>query len=260
MAVKIGHAASDENGNIVGGKAGDQTGKEVCIRDWWAMGWTHLIRPKDPLLAERLATLMEQACANNMIGYGQDDRLTLYYMLLNVAYKIQQIKTPCECDCSSLMGALAICAGVNINPDIYTGNMVQAFRQTGLFEIITDKEHLTNSQYIMRGDILVKEYSHTVMALSNGSKITDKDPVPEPSANVMYAESFDKKLAGSYKVTTALNLRCGAGKTYKIVTVLPKDAVVQNYGYYTLHEGVKWLYVKYKTVTGFCSSAYLKKE
>ena len=35
MAVKIGHASIDERGKISGGKAGDQTGKEVCIRDWY---------------------------------------------------------------------------------------------------------------------------------------------------------------------------------------------------------------------------------
>ena len=31
--IKIGHASIDENGKITGGKAGDQTGKEVCIRN-----------------------------------------------------------------------------------------------------------------------------------------------------------------------------------------------------------------------------------
>lgn len=31
MAVKIGHASGSENGTKTG-KAGDQTGKEVCIR------------------------------------------------------------------------------------------------------------------------------------------------------------------------------------------------------------------------------------
>ena len=34
MAVKIGHASIDENGKAAGGKAGDQTGREVCVRDW----------------------------------------------------------------------------------------------------------------------------------------------------------------------------------------------------------------------------------
>ena len=41
MAVKIGHASIDENGRAQGGKAGDQTGKEVCTRNWYkhSKGW-----------------------------------------------------------------------------------------------------------------------------------------------------------------------------------------------------------------------------
>ena len=259
MAVLIGHASIDENGNITGGKAGDQNGREVFIRDWWAMGWTHLIRPKTPELAEKVAANMEAACGNNNIGYGQTDRLSLYYAAKEVNHDISAIKKPCNGDCSSLVGECSIAAGVYVNPNIYTGNMVKALEATGKYEILTAKEYLTSSQYVKRGDILVKEYSHTVVVLSNGSKITDKQPEPKPDENIMYAESYDKKLAGGYTVTTALNLRRGAGTGYKIVTVLPKGAKVQNYGYYTLYNGTKWLFVKYGNYTGFCSSAYLKK-
>ena len=41
MAVKIGSARIDENGNARGGKAGDQTGKEVSTQNWYkhSKGW-----------------------------------------------------------------------------------------------------------------------------------------------------------------------------------------------------------------------------
>ena len=260
MAVKIGHAGSDENGNIAGGKAGDQTGNEVYIRDWWAMGWTHLLRAKRPELAEQLAENMEKACRNDCIGYGQDTRLTLYYVAKAVGFDLEKITTPCNCDCSSLEAVTGIAAGLKLNPDLYTGNMVQAFEQTGEFEVLTAKDLLTSSVYLKRGDILVKQYYHTCTVLTNGSKITDKEPEPKPEPPVMYAESFDKKVAGSYEVKTALNLRCGAGTGYKILTVLPKGAIVRNYGYYTMLNGVKWLYVQYGNYTGFCSSQYLTKK
>ena len=32
MSVKLGSARIDENGHAKGGKAGDQTGKEICTR------------------------------------------------------------------------------------------------------------------------------------------------------------------------------------------------------------------------------------
>ena len=61
MAVTIGHASIDENKNIKGGAAGDQTGKEVCTRSWYSKPWTSVIRPKDSAKAEKIAKAMEQA-------------------------------------------------------------------------------------------------------------------------------------------------------------------------------------------------------
>ena len=79
------------------------------------------------------------------------------------------------------------------------------------------------------------------------------------------AKSFDKSLAGSYKVTAngGLYMREGAGITKRSMTVLPKDTIVNNYGYYTSVLGTKWLYVQVTLngtqYTGFASSKYLKK-
>lgn len=48
MAVIIGSARIDERGKASGGKAGDQTGKEVSTQNWYkhSKGWV-LLRPKD---------------------------------------------------------------------------------------------------------------------------------------------------------------------------------------------------------------------
>lgn len=71
-AVKIGNASIDENGNAYGGAAGDQTGKEVLTKNWYLhkKGW-RIIRHKNIDIADRIATAMERACANNNIGYDQ---------------------------------------------------------------------------------------------------------------------------------------------------------------------------------------------
>lgn len=80
------------------------------------------------------------------------------------------------------------------------------------------------------------------------------------------AKSFNKSLAGTYKVNTksgSLNVRHGAGTSNKKMVAIPKGTEVKNYGYYTTSLGVKWLYVQftYKGVqyTGFCSGKYLKR-
>lgn len=77
------------------------------------------------------------------------------------------------------------------------------------------------------------------------------------------AKKFDKSIAGTYKTTANLHIRNDAGKNKKSLGVIPKGAEVKNYGYYSVYENSKWLYVQ-TTVdgvqyTGFCSSTYLKK-
>lgn len=78
------------------------------------------------------------------------------------------------------------------------------------------------------------------------------------------AKSFDKALAGTYKVTaSSLNVRSGAGTGKAKLTTIPKGTKVQCYGYYTALGGVKWLYVQFDykgtTCIGFVSSKYVKK-
>ena len=57
--VKIGHASLDEHGNIRGGAAGDQTGREVYIRDYYTFGYNVVIRAFDPNVAENTAKAVE---------------------------------------------------------------------------------------------------------------------------------------------------------------------------------------------------------
>lgn len=73
------------------------------------------------------------------------------------------------------------------------------------------------------------------------------------------AESFDKSIAGTYKTTDSLYLRSGAGTGKHAIMVIPAGASVQNYGYYTEVDGVKWMYITYHDKIGFCSGEYLCK-
>lgn len=81
------------------------------------------------------------------------------------------------------------------------------------------------------------------------------------SKKVDYAQSYSKSLAGTYKVTASdgLNVRTGAGTGKAKITVMPKGAKCQCYGYYTTAGGVKWLLIVYNGQEGFASSQYLQK-
>ena len=184
MAVKIGHASLDERGKASGGSAGDQTGKELCTRSWYAKGWNVVLRPKSASLAERSAQACEAACANPNIGYDQGGRNTLNDKAKKVGYDLNQINEPCECDCSSLMHVCAIAGGANLtygSNGETTRTMVRAYVASGDYEKLTDSKYLTGDKYLRRGDVLVKEGSHTAMALENG----------ESSGSATYPQSQD---------------------------------------------------------------------
>lgn len=342
MAVMIGHASIDENGKIAGGTAGDQTGKEVCTRVWYNKPWTCVIRPKDKATAEKIAKAMEQACANDKIGYDQNQRTTLFTQAKANAWDLSRIAVPCETDCSALVAVCVNAAGINVSKDIYTGNEKSALMATGKFDAYTSSAYVGSSAKLKRGDILLGK-GHTAIALSNGPDSGVSAPAAGGTGNTAYAgkgigtatakanmnirsgagtshksygtiskgtavevleilssgwykivwpgvscgyaytsnsngeyysyspkastsakaesaQSFDKSLAGTYKVTaSALNIRAGAGTNKKSLATIPNGKTVQCYGYYSVIDGVKWLYVAYGDITGFCSMKYLKK-
>ena len=44
---RVGGARIDEHGRASGGQGGDQTGKEVCVHDYYDYPWNHVLRPPD---------------------------------------------------------------------------------------------------------------------------------------------------------------------------------------------------------------------
>lgn len=169
--MKIGHASINENGKVTGGKAGDQTQKEVCIREWYNNNWDCMLRPKDSHKAEIMASNCEKACGNNNIGYDQNTRNTLRTQAQKVDFDLSKVGL-CNCDCSSFMSVCAESANIAI-PYKYgnaptTSTMKIDFMSTGEFDLYKDKIYLNNSNFLKRGDILIKQGYHTVMVLENG--------------------------------------------------------------------------------------------
>lgn len=351
MAVLIGHASIDENGKTQGAKTGDQTQKEICTRSWYNKPWNVYLECLDNSMAEKAAIFMEQICADADFGYSQPNRWKGYNAIINNGRKVEGAKG--DFDCSSLVLTCYILAGLSIAATGYTGNMKSIMVNTGKFKAYTDAEHLTSDAYAKRGGIYLKEGSHVVMALSNGSKVsasspgsqggasnsagnknyvgkgigtataktnmnvregagTDKKSIggvtkgtsvevleiingwykivwPNASCGYAYtsnvsekyytyvengtvgegntslkpveAKSKNNSLAGTYTTIANLNLRAEPGilNNDNIITVMDKGSQVRNYGYYTMVNGVKWLYVSYGYLIGYCSEEYLKK-
>ena len=177
--IKIGHASISEHGTSTG-TAGDSGDREVYIKsdyDITSLNPTVVLRPKLSTLAEASAVACEAGCNNAHIGYSQSSRNTLYSLASAVNFDLAQVNTDCNTDCSAFMTVCAIAGGAKISYGSNaptTTNMRTRFKQSGDYSVLTDTKHLTVTDYLKRGDILVKEGKHTVMVLENGSNHEDE--------------------------------------------------------------------------------------
>ena len=180
MAVIIGSARIDENGKAHGGKAGDQTGKEVSTQNWYrhSKGWV-VLRAKDPIKAAKIAQAMRAACANDNIGYDQYQNQTLWNAVKDKGYDPAKATVKCETDCARLVRVCCAYAGIMAR-DFYTATEAAYLMDTGEFVKFTSSKYTSQDDYLGAGDILVtKTKGHTAVVLTNGSRYDGA--VEEPS-------------------------------------------------------------------------------
>ena len=233
---KIGSASIDENGRARGGKAGNQSGSELRIQDWYkhSKGWI-VLRAKDPRVAEKIAYAMKAAIENKHIGYDQDQRNTLYNAAKDVGFDPAKVTTNVETDCSALVRVCLAYAGIIVS-NFNTSTEVSRIMATGKFMELTDSQHTNNGDYLRIGDILVtKTQGHTVVVLTNGIFGADDavpTPVPEPvEPGAEYP--YNTKTTGSYWLRTKPST-LGAK-----IKGLPAGTVVRVYGEINGWYGVK---------------------
>lgn len=171
----ISNSGHDENGKYSGGKAGDQTGQEWCIRKWYNRPWTHCIVFENAKIRECICELSIEAANNDNVGYDQGNRTSYYEALEDAGFRPKNIKVKCEADCSSGVAAnvkatgylLNIPALKNVSIDAYTGNLVAVLKKAGA-KIYTDKKYLTSETYLKDGYILLYEGHHVCVYVGNG--------------------------------------------------------------------------------------------
>lgn len=162
--VKIGQAACNENGKAIGGKAGDQTGKEVALYNWTYSAtkgspyhWEYVFRAKDKEVAKKIAKSMREACANDHIGYDLDshDRGTLFEEAKKVGWDISKVTKNCETSCVDLVSVCCRSAGIKTPKYWASVNVYKDLMATDKFKCFTSKEYVASSAKLEEGDILV---------------------------------------------------------------------------------------------------------
>ena len=163
-------ACIDERGRASGGKAGDQTKRELCVHTLSSSGkWTRTIRP--PKNASIIVKQAYAAAANDHIGYDQSQRTTLYNAASKVGFDLSAVKTDVETDCSALVAVLCNAAGFKVSKDMYTGNERSALAAAGF------KDMPYSEAGLQPGDVLWRN-GHTVVYV--GTSATYATPTASP--------------------------------------------------------------------------------
>lgn len=265
--VKISNCGHDERGRYAGGKAGDQTGTEYQIMNWYSRPWLCVLRFNDAKIAAMIADMATKAAQNNLIGYDQgtagnsNDRYSFWRHLKASNYDPAQITIACESDCSASTAAIVKGAGYRLNNaklkavSIYltTRNMRQALKNAGA-KVLTDKKYLTSGDYLKAGDILLNDNHHVAIAVTTGAK-----------ANTLSASTILSKTPKWVGKVTAntLNVRTWAGTEYaqlKSYPTLAKGNLVDVCDTIKAKDGASWYYIRIAgKYFGFVSAKYIKK-
>lgn len=265
--VKISNCGHDERGRYAGGKAGDQTGTEYQIMNWYSRPWLCVLRFNDAKIATMIADMATKAAQNNLIGYDQgtagnsNDRYSFWRHLKASNYDPAQITVACESDCSASTAAIVKGAGYRLNNarlkavSIYltTRNMRAAMKIAGA-KVLTDRKYLTSGDYLKAGDILLNDNHHVAIAVTTGAK-----------ANTLSASTILSKTPKWVGKVTAntLNVRTWAGTEYaqlKSYPTLAKGNLVDVCDTIKAKDGASWYYIRIAgKYFGFVSAKYIKK-
>jgi len=181
MAVKIVHAVGDENGGGYGGQAGDQTGREIRVQNWYNRdgGWAVVLECTDSALAARAVDFAIKIAADDSFGYDKTDRATGLQAIQSAGGDVSSAEDS-EFDCSSLARAVYYLAGLKV-ANVSTHNMEKVFVATGKFIAHREPEWRESADYAKKGCLYLTAGKHVAIVISNGSKadITTDVPINE---------------------------------------------------------------------------------
>ena len=214
--VKIAHASTNENGKISGGKPGDQTGKEVCIRSWYSKPWNVVIRFKNLDMRQKVADCMIRAANNPRVGYDQPDRNSLLRYARKVGYDPYKVTALCGTDCSAVVTVACIYAGVPESALVVNGNSATTstlrnrLEATGKVETFTGKDYTAKTDNLLVGDILLSEGHHVAVVVQ-----TDRGAEMETSdKGIQFLKAREGVHNKAYKLKGEQYYTIGVGHTF----------------------------------------------
>lgn len=254
MKVIVGSARHNEYGGTEGGQAGDQTGHECEMQEFYVheLGWD-LLRPIDKHKATLIADNMVAICNNDNIGYDWNRKPSLWAASEKYEYDAAKVTEKCNTNCAGAVRNCVAYAGIS-KADFYTGNEVSVLMKTGAFELVTDSTKTSDPAFMQVGDILVsKAQGHTVVVVG----------IEEGEITVNEWEVFcNTEYVTEFIVTAQMNLRVFGGTNMKILATIKKGETVKCDGIYALEvaKNKKWFHLNYNGISGFGSEVLLIRK
>lgn len=253
MSVTLSNCGKDENGKYSGGAAGDQTGAEYALINWYNRPWKCVLRHPDTTVRAEIAAVAKAAAQNNLVGYDQGQRGTYWQHLAASNYKPEQITIACEADCSSSTCSnikavgyrLGIAELKNVNAGLTTSSMRAALQAAG-FTVFTESKYLTGDSYLIAGDILLNDGAHTAIAVTSGSNAGNENTKAAASE---FIATGTATCTGS-----GVRIRAAGSTSGAILASVNKGTVMQIDG--TKQNG--WYHVKSGSTIGYMHPDYVK--
>ena len=165
-------ASIGENGKAVGGKKGDQTGKEVKVGVYYNFGQNIVIRFRDIEKGRMLGKIAKWIAKSNIVGYNQNDRESFYKECEKRGWNWARIKKdikkgkfpPCNTDCSAFAAAC-----INIVMEM---KLVSCFTTGTMYHNCIEKHGDLFKSFLIdkmdsigwrKGDMPLKAYKHVII-------------------------------------------------------------------------------------------------
>lgn len=150
------------------GEAGDQTGDEYQLCNWYYFRQNVILRYEGREdVPQLMAQFARNAALNDLVGYDQTERMTFWFALVACGWDPACINYACEADCSSSTLAIVAAVGmvlgipelIDVDVEGYTGNMLDILTAAG-FTAYYAPEMLVDGLGLRPGDIILNEDEH----------------------------------------------------------------------------------------------------
>ena len=192
---KLIHARFTENGDSGwNGKAqaGDQTGNEVSVTEFYKAPWDFCLRYFNWELMREFTIIAKKLAGCVKVGYDQSQRNDLYKELKAVNFDVDKFilsGKKCETDCSAFVYACLCCLLPNLRSDANaptTSKMEEYYKNKG-FTVLKGADYL-NGNKNQTGDILVRAGHHTAIFQSDTDASAKFSPAVDAALKVIATE------------------------------------------------------------------------